>query len=180
MANIHDRRRSGRLHKTTARDDSLLVRMSKARSMSTASQLQEEWTPATPVSSRTVCRILARNGLHGPIAAQKLALNKRQLRNHVAYAKAHSLTEGWKAEKWQKNFCSDESSVDLHPKHCQYCLTTLRGPSGPTVHPEYKFGGGKILVWGYIQYRCAREICKVDGNIDGAKYSIQFNSILFV
>ena len=63
-----------------------------------ASQLQEEWTPATPVSSRTVRRILARNGLHGRIAAQKPALNKRQLRNRVVYAKAHSLTEGWTAE----------------------------------------------------------------------------------
>ena len=57
-----------------------------------ASQLQEEWTPATPVLSRTVHRILARNGPHGRIAAQKPALNKRQLRNSVAYAKAHSLT----------------------------------------------------------------------------------------
>ena len=26
------------------------------------------------------------------------------------------------------------------------------------------------MVWGYIQYRGAREICKVDGNIDRAKY----------
>ena len=54
--------------------------------------------PVTPVSSRTVCRILARNGLHDRIAAQKPALNKRQLRNHVAYAKAHSPAEGWTAE----------------------------------------------------------------------------------
>ena len=29
---------------------------------------------------------------------------------------------------------------------------------------------GKIMVWGYIQYGGAREICKVDGNIDSAKY----------
>ena len=65
-----------------------------------ASQLQEEWTPAMPVSSRTVRLILAHNGLHGRIAAQKPALNKRQLRNRVVYTKAHSLTEGWTAENW--------------------------------------------------------------------------------
>ena len=49
---------------------------------------------------------------------------------------------------------------------------TLRDPLGPTVHPEDppKFGGGKIMVWGYIQYGGAREISKVDGNIDSAKY----------
>ena len=46
----------------------------------------------------TACQIVARNGLHGLIAAQKPALNKRQLRNRVAYTKAHSLTEGWTAE----------------------------------------------------------------------------------
>ena len=76
---VHDRPRSGRPRKTTARDYCLLVRLSKARPMSTASQLQEEWTPATPVSSRTVCRIISRNGLCDRIAAQKEALNKRQL-----------------------------------------------------------------------------------------------------
>ena len=46
---IHDRPRSARPRKTTARDDSLLVRLPKARPMSTALQLQEEWTPPTPV-----------------------------------------------------------------------------------------------------------------------------------
>ena len=85
-ADVHDRPRSGRPRKTTARDDSLLVRLSKARPMPT-------------VSSSTVHRILARNGLRGRIAAQKPALNKRQLRNHFAYAEAYSLTEGWTAKK---------------------------------------------------------------------------------
>ena len=56
------------------------------------SQFQEEWMPVTPVSERTLRRILARNGLHGRIAAQK------QLRNSVAYVMAHSLTEVWIAE----------------------------------------------------------------------------------
>ena len=60
-SDVHDRPRSGRPRKTTAQDDSLLVQLSKARPMSTASQLQEE--------SRTVRRILACNGLHGCIAA---------------------------------------------------------------------------------------------------------------
>ena len=80
---VHERPRSGRPCKTACWS---------------ASQLQEEWTPATPILSRTVRRILARNGIHGRIAAQKPALNKRQLINHVAYAKAHSLTGGWTAD----------------------------------------------------------------------------------
>ena len=135
--------------------------------MSTTSQLQEEWTPATPVSSRTVRRILARNGLHGRIAAQKPALNKRQLRNRVAYAKAHSLTEGWTAEKWQMN-CQLSSIPSA---------ANIVRPSGARLDPLFtqktvKFGGGKIMVWGYIQYGGAREICKVDGNIDTINYQL--------
>ena len=136
----HDRPRSGRLRKTTARDDSLLVRLSKARPVSTASQLQLEWTPAKPVLSRTVRQILARNGLHGCIAAQRPALNKRQLRNRVVYTKAHSLTEGWTAEKWQKIDFSNESSVELHPKRRQYC----RWPSVARVDPRLP---GRSVRW---------------------------------
>ena len=32
-----------------------------------------------------------------------------------------------------------------------------------------KFGGGKIMVWGYIQYGGVREICRVEGNINSLK-----------
>ena len=78
----------------------LLVQLSKARPMSIASQLQEEWTPVTPVLSRTVRWILARNG---HIAAQKPALNKRQLRNCVAYAKAGRLDGRLDSRKVVKN-----------------------------------------------------------------------------
>ena len=170
---VHDRPRSGRPCKTTARDDSLLVRLSKARPMSTASELQEEWTPATPVSSRTVRRILAHNGLHGRISAQKPALNKRQLRNRVAYAKAHSLTEGWTAEKCEKCIFQMNRQLSSIPSTANIC----RRPSGACLDSQFtqrtvKFGGGKIMVWGYIQYGGAREICKVDGNIDSVSLGI--------
>ena len=33
-----------------------------------------------------------------------------------------------------------------------------------------KFGGGKIMVWGYIQYEGVQEICRVEGNINSLKY----------
>ena len=164
---VHDRPRLGRPCKTTARDDSLLVWLSKARPVSTASQIQEEWTPATPVLSRTVSRILARNGLHGRIADQKPALNMKQLRKRVAYAKAHSLTEGWTAENsiFQMNH-----QLSFHPKHRQYCWRPSVARL-PKVHPEdSQIWSGKIMVCGYIQYGGAREICKVDGNTDSAKY----------
>ena len=78
---VFDNPRSGRPRKTTAQEDHLLARKSKASLFSTAAELHETWSPEVPVSTRTVCRILSRNGLHGRISAQKPALNKRQLKS---------------------------------------------------------------------------------------------------
>ncbi|KAL1246814.1 hypothetical protein QQF64_034817 [Cirrhinus molitorella] len=149
---VFDKPRSGRPRNTTAREDRLLARKSKASPFSTAAELHETWSPEVPVSTRTLCRILSQNGLHGRISAQKPALNKRQLENRVAFAKAHSLLKGWTLEKWQKVDFSDESSVELHHSHRKYC----RRPTGARMDPRFtqktvKFGGGKIMVWGYIQ-----------------------------
>ena len=168
---VYEKPRSGRPRKTTVREDRMLVRQSKASPFSTAAELQEDWSAETPVSTRTVCRILSRNGLHGRISAQKPSLNKRHIKNRVAFAKAHSLQKGWTVEKWQKMDFSDESSVELHPSRRTYC----RRPVGTRLDPRFtqktvKFGGGKIMVWGYIQYGGVREICKVDGNINSLKY----------
>ncbi|KAI4882897.1 hypothetical protein NFI96_013121, partial [Prochilodus magdalenae] len=165
---VFDKPRSGRPHKTTAREERLLVRKSKASPSSTAAELHQAWSPQVPVSTRTVCRILSRNGLHGRISAQKPALNKRQVKNRVAFAKAHSLLNGWTLEKWQKVDFSDESSVELHHSHRKYC----RRPTGARMDPRFtqktvKFGGGKIMVWGYIQYGGVRnfvgQILQQDG-----------------
>uniref|UniRef100_A0A3P9IFY9 Transposase Tc1-like domain-containing protein n=1 Tax=Oryzias latipes TaxID=8090 RepID=A0A3P9IFY9_ORYLA len=161
---VFDKPRSGRPRNTTAREDRLLVGKSKASPFSTAAELHQAWSPQDPVS-------FLQNGLHGRISAQKPALNKRQLKKRVAFAKAHSLLKGWTLEKWQKVDFSDESSVELHHSRRKYC----RRPTGARMDPKFtqktvKFGGGKIMVWGYIQYGGVRIICRVEGNINSLKY----------
>lgn len=64
---VFDKPRSGRPRKTTAREDCLLVQKTKASLFSTAAELQRAWSPQVLVPTRTVCRILSRNGLHGGI-----------------------------------------------------------------------------------------------------------------
>ena len=72
----------------------------------------------------------------------------------------------WKSGRWKVDF-SDESSVELHHSRRKYC----RRPTGARMDPRFtqksvKFGGRKIMVWGYIQYGGVREICRVEGNIN--------------
>jgi hypothetical protein len=81
------------------------------------------------------------------------------------------LQEGWTVEKWQKVDFSDESSIELHPNRRKYCRRSI----GTRMDPRFtqktvQFGGGKIMVWGYIQYGGVREICTVDGNINSLRY----------
>ena len=106
---VHDRPRSGRPRKTTV--DSLLVWLSKARPMSTTSQFQDEWTPATPVLSKNCmsdsCSQWSPRSYCCPETSAKQETAKK-------------LTEGWTAEK-------------LHPKRCKYG----QQPSGAHLGPRF-------------------------------------------
>lgn len=89
----------------------------------------------------------------------------------MAFAKAHSLLNGWTLEKWHKVDFSDESSVELYHCHSKYFRRTTGACKDPRfTQKTVKFGGGKIMVWGYIQYGGVREICRVEGIINGLKY----------
>ena len=156
---VFDKPRSGRPRKTTAREERLLARKSKASPFSTAAELHETWSPEVPVSIRTVCRIMSQNGLHGRISAQKPALNKRQLKNRVAFAKAHSLPKGWKnagkvAEggflRWIFCWITSQS-----PQILQETYWSLHGSE---IHPENSqvwwrknHGLGLHPVWGVCE-----------------------------
>lgn len=52
--------------------------------------------------------------------------------------------------------------VNLHPNHCKYC----RRPVGIHMDQTFtkktiKFGRGKIMIWGHIQFGVVRAICRV-------------------
>ena len=155
---VHDRPRSGRPRKTTARDDSLLVRLTAPGGVDASdtcfvkncmSDSCSQWSPRSYCCPETS--------------------TKQETAKKPCCVRQGPQPDG-RLDSRKLDF-SDESSVELHPKRRQYC----RRPSGARLDPQFtqktvKFGGGKIMVWGYIQYGGAREICKVDGNIDSAKY----------
>lgn len=138
-----------------------MARKSKAGPFSSAAELHQARSPQVPMSTRTVCRILSRNGLHGQLrlsvhsnsgAQKQPSLNKRQLK------KAHSLPKVWMLEKWQK--VTDTSNIAVH----------LPEPAWIRDLPRKQlFGGGKVIVWGYIQYAGVQKICRVEGNINSLK-----------
>ena len=144
---VHDRPRLGRPCKTTARDDSLLVRLTAPGGVDTSDacfvkncmlDFCSQWSPwsfCCPESSA-----------------------KQETAKKLCGVRQGPQPDG-RFDNRKFDF-SDESSVQVHPKCRQYC----RRPSGARLDPRFtqktvKFGGGKIMVWGYIQYGGAREIC---------------------
>ena len=125
---VFDKPRSGRPRKTTAREDRLSARKSKGSPFSTAAVLHETWSPEVPVS-RTVCRILSRNGLYGQISAQKPALNKRQLKSPqpVKRMDAGKMAEGGFL-RWIFWWITSQSP--------QILQETYWSPHGSEIHPE--------------------------------------------
>ncbi|XP_075166377.1 uncharacterized protein LOC142238569 [Haematobia irritans] len=75
--------------KTSAADDRLMVRMSKADPFFTSSQIRSEMEQKynVIVSSRTVRRRLVESGLHGRIARRKPNVTKRNLIQRRQFAK---------------------------------------------------------------------------------------------
>ena len=155
---VHDRPRSGRRARQLPRDDSLLVRLTAPGGVDASdacfiknctSDSCSQWSPWSYCCPETSA--------------------KQETAKKPCCVRQGPLPDG-RLDSRKLDF-SDESSVELHPKRRQYC----RRRSGAHLDPLFaqktvKFGGGKIMVWGYIQYGGAREICKVDGNIDSAKY----------
>ena len=154
---VFDKPRSGRPRKTTAREDRLLARKSKASPFSTAAELHETWSPEVPVSTRTVCRILSRNGLHGRISAQKPALNKRQLKNRVAFATACQKDGRWKSgRRWisQMNLLLNYITVAANIAGDLLEPTWIRdSPRKQSSLVAEKSWSGVTSIWG-----CARDL----------------------
>ena len=71
-------------------------------------------------------------------------------------------------EKWQKPAISQ---MNLLLNYITVAANIAVRPTGARMDPRLtqktvKFGGGKIMVWGYIQYGGVGEICRVEGNIN--------------
>ena len=138
---VHDRPRSSRPCKTTARDDSLLVRLTAPGGVDTSNACFVK--NCTPDS----CSQWSPRSYYCPETSAKQETAKK-----LCCIRQGPQPDGRLGSRIF--FFPDESSVDLHPKRCKYCRLDPR-----FIQKTVKFGGGKIM-----------EICKVDGNSDSAKY----------
>uniref|UniRef100_A0A4W6DQP0 Tc1-like transposase DDE domain-containing protein n=1 Tax=Lates calcarifer TaxID=8187 RepID=A0A4W6DQP0_LATCA len=148
-----DKPRSGRPRVSSARNDCILIRMSRENRQ---------------CSTRTVCGLLDR-GLSSYKAVKKPLINERQRLARCCWAQPH---KNWTARNWKKILWSDESSFQLYPPpdNVRVCRRPGEALSRACTVPTVKHGGGSIMVWGCISAAGVGHLTVCDGTLNSAKY----------
>lgn len=151
--------RSGRPSKLSSRARRKLVRYASKRPMATMKQLKELLAETGEnVHESTISRSLRKAKL-GKMAPRKPMQKGAHLQSRVEFAKKH-LTDP--VNVWQRVLWSDETKLELS-------VSGTAHPSGSITASEPE--GGSIVLWGCFSWAGIGRLVKIEGKMDGAKYT---------
>ena len=164
---VFDKHRSGRPRKTTAREDRLLTRKSKASPFSTAAELHETWSPEVPVSTSRIDSVSK-----WPHQCPETSTEQKTIKKTVWLLPRPTACQKMDAGKVAEGAFLRLIFCWITSQSPQILQETYWSPHGSEIHPENSqvWWRKKIMVWGYIQFAGVREIFRVEGNINGLKY----------
>lgn len=171
--------RKDRPRKTSTRDDSAIVRISKKNPFTTAPQIKSTITQklGLNLSVSTIQRRLREKNLGGRVARRKPLVSKRNLLRRLQFAKSHVN----KSLSWWKNMLwTDESKFNrLGSDGKQY----VRREPGQELNPRYtlktvKHGGGSVIVWGCFSWNGVGPIHRIIGKMDQIMYKNILNDVM--
>ena len=163
-----DKRIPVRRRKTTSREDSIMVRKSKANRFKTAPQKKAEvrLEYGVQISTSTAQRRLR--------AASLFGWKPRRLHHPIdrlACVLPES-TKDWTLNNWEKVIFSDESRFLSHRSDGRVYVRRMAGEEfvDDYVQSTVKHGGGGIMVWGCITAHGVDFLTKVEGRLNGSAY----------
>lgn len=175
-----DRKRSGRLRKTSKRHDNQIITISNANRFETAPKIRAKINArlSSPISVSTVQRRLREAGLFGRVAAKKPLLRPQNKEKRLEFAMQH---EDWTIDQWKSVLWSDESKFEIFGSHRRQYVRrkTNEKYKSKCISPTVKHGGGSVLVWGYFSYEGVGELVKIDGIMKKEDYHriLQYSAI---
>jgi transposase len=161
----------GRPHVLSNQDKHKIVMAIKSGKCKTAVQVQREFntTLNINISAQTVRDVLKSNGLKARKKIRKPKLNKKQIHQHLEFAKKY---QNWTVNDWKKVLWSDETKINRYMSDgINYCwVNEEEGISEKQILETVKFGGGNIMIWGCMVWDGPGYISKIDGNMDTNLY----------
>ena len=166
--NVKDLPRSSRPRETSDRDDRALQRLVRQMPFATSPVLKQHWLPNRRLSTRTVRNRLKSAELKSRRVIKRPLLADRHRRSRLAWC----LARGWNLRTWRKIHWSDESRFLLHVTDGRMRVWRHKNTAYTprNMQPTVPYGGGSVIVWGYISHDCKLDLVTIQGNLNGDQY----------
>ena len=122
-----------------------------------------------PVSSQTVRNTLKEASLKAVVKKKKPLLSTGYKKKRLAFALKY---QHWTVEDWKRVIWSDETKINrIWSDGQEYVWKKKReGLIARGVKGTVKFGGGSLMVWGYIGWNGVGILSEVEGRMDAEQY----------
>ena len=141
--------KTGRPHKTSAREDRIMQRMSLKDRFKPCTEIKKVMnsTSCVNVSRQTVSRRLQEIGLFNRTPRNKPLVSSKNKKKRLEFANRYVI---WTYENWAKVFFSDESKFNLFGNDGKNNVKRRIGErfSAKCTKKTVKFGGGSVMVFG--------------------------------
>ena len=122
-----------------------------------------------PLSTSIVCKHLKKTGMKAVVKSKCALLSVEHCKACLDFAYAY---KDWTLEDWKKVVWSNETKINcLGSDGCKWVWKKAgEGLSDRLVEDTVKFGGGSLMMWGYISWQGVGYAAKIDGRMDGDLY----------
>lgn len=121
------------------------------------------------VSKQTIIRELSKRNLKCRVRQKKPAITDSQLRKRKLFYEKH---KKFTYQDFQNYIFTDESTYVVKGESKQKTFYSLKGVESPSKSyiRTLKFGGGSVMVWGYISILGVGKLHRVEGTVNTKEY----------
>ena len=133
----------GRKRKMTKREERMLLSENKRRPFMTS--IQHKSSLALDVSTRTVRRVLQKNGRVSKRPVKKQLLTSEMKRKRLIWARKH---RSWTVDQWKRVLFTDESHFIVQGTQTKYIRRSRNEPLSPGHVNQSVKHPAKVMFWG--------------------------------
>ena len=145
-----------------------IVRMGKADNAVQVTKALQDVTNQS-ISSQTVRHNLKKSGLRPVVKKKQPLLKPRHRKDRLDFAESH---KEWTLGNWKRVIWSDETKIDRLGSDGRKWVWKEVGEqlNDRVVEGTVKFGGGNVMVWGWMGWDGVGYATRIEGKMDADLY----------